>query len=151
MVKEENMKQEIIRQLNVPEDKIRIVRERRISLEADYAVFGKILDFAVKQLRFDYLCAITGLDDGDRLSFIYELAQGDGIMLSLKTSVPKSHPVLKTVTPYFLCADVYERELVDLFGAQVEGLPEGNRYPLTDDWPKDQFPLRKDWTPDLLK
>ena len=44
-------------------------------------------------------------------------------------------------------AQVYERELVDLFGAQVEGLPPGNRYPLTDDWPTDEHPLRKDWKP----
>jgi Ni,Fe-hydrogenase III component G len=33
----------------------------------------------------------------------------------------------------------------------VEGLPAGNRYPLTDDWPADQFPLRKDWKPDSAK
>jgi len=37
---------------------------------------------------------------------------------------------------------------MDLFGAKVEGLPEGPRYPLPDDWPKNQFPLRKDWKPD---
>ena len=72
-------------------------------------------------------------------------------MLSVKTSVPKNRPVIKTVTSYFLSADVYERELIDLLGAKVEGLPAGNRYPLTDDWPVGQYPLRKDWTVDLLK
>jgi Ni,Fe-hydrogenase III component G len=49
------------------------------------------------------------------------------------------------VTDRFPSAHIYERELIDLLGAKVEGLPPGNRYPLTDDWPKDQYPLRKDW------
>jgi Ni,Fe-hydrogenase III component G len=51
------------------------------------------------------------------------------------------------VIPLFVGAEIYERELVDLLGVKVEGLPSGNRYPLMDDWPKDQFPLRKDWKP----
>jgi NADH-quinone oxidoreductase subunit C len=34
---------------------------------------------------------------------------------------------------------------MDLFGFKVEGLAMGNRYPLTDDWPRDAFPLRKDY------
>ena len=45
----------------------------------------------------------------------------------------------------FPAAHIYERELVDLLGAKVEGLPPGNRYPLPDDWPEVQYPLRKDW------
>jgi membrane-bound hydrogenase subunit beta len=30
-------------------------------------------------------------------------------------------------------------------------LPEGFRYPLPDDWPANQYPLRKDWSPEDLK
>jgi Ni,Fe-hydrogenase III component G len=29
----------------------------------------------------------------------------------------------------------------------VTGLPEGSRYPLPDNWPEGQYPLRKDWKP----
>jgi len=39
----------------------------------------------------------------------------------------------------------YEKELEDMFGIKVEGLPPGRRYPLPDDFPTDQYPLRKDW------
>ena len=101
----------------------------------------------IKGLKFGHLIAITGLDEQDKLSFIYHIAQDAGIMVNIKTSVSKDNPVIKTISKRFPTADVYERELVDLFGAQVEGLPEGNRYPLVDDWPKGQFPLRKDWKP----
>ena len=36
-------------------------------------------------------------------------------------------------------------ELEDMFGIKVDGLPPGRRYPLPDDFPTDQYPLRKDW------
>jgi len=113
----------------------------------DYNNFAEVFDYAVKQMKFLHLCTITGLDEGENLAFIYHLAQDSGILLNLKTSVPKDNPVLKTVMPYFAGAEIYERELVDLLGAKIQGLPAGHRYPLTDDWPKGQFPLRKDWKP----
>jgi Ni,Fe-hydrogenase III component G len=34
---------------------------------------------------------------------------------------------------------------MDLLGVRIEGLPAGKRYPLTDDWPANEFPLRKNW------
>ena len=59
--------------------------------------------------------------------------------------------MFKTVISYFPDAEIYEREVVDLFGVTIEGLPPGNSYPLPDDWPKGQYPLRKDWKPELKK
>ncbi|MDD5679724.1 MAG: NADH-quinone oxidoreductase subunit C, partial [Candidatus Omnitrophica bacterium] len=59
--------------------------------------------------------------------------------------IPRENPAVKTVTEYFHAADAYERELTDLLGIKVEGLPPGHRYPLPDNWPAGQYPLRKDW------
>jgi Ni,Fe-hydrogenase III component G len=147
MPAEENIKQELIAKFGYLQDAIKIQRQRRIFVETDSNNFHKLFDYAVKQLKFSHLCAITGLDEQGRLSVIYHLAQDSGIVLNLKISVPKESPVLKTVMPYFPGAEVYERELVDLLGAKVEGLPAGHRYPLTDDWPVGEYPLRKDWKP----
>ena len=71
-------------------------------------------------------------------------------MLNLKLAVPKAKPVIKTVSGLFPGCVIYERELVDLLGAEVEGLPPGERYPLPDNWPAGQYPLRKDWKPEML-
>jgi Ni,Fe-hydrogenase III component G len=68
-------------------------------------------------------------------------------VLGLKLRVPREAPVIDTVTDRFPGAANYERELDDLLGFEVVGLPPGKRYPLPDDWPKDQKPLRKDWKP----
>jgi Ni,Fe-hydrogenase III component G len=145
MPQEESIKQELIRKFGYLENNIKIQRPRRISLEIDYKNFFEVFDYLVREAKFNHLCTITGLDEQDKLGFIYHLAQDSGILLNLKTSLPKQDSRLKTVIQYFPGAEIYERELMDLLGAKVEGLPAGNRYPLTDDWPADQFPLRKDW------
>ena len=71
-------------------------------------------------------------------------------MLNFKTGVAKNVPLLKTVTGYFPSAEIYERELADLLGVEVIGLKKGKRYPLPDNWPEGQYPLRKGWKKEAL-
>ena len=144
---EEDIKQKLISKFTYLEGNARVTRPRRVFLEADTKNFLAIFEYLVKELNFTHLCTITGLDEQDKLSFIYHLAGESGVLVNLKTSVSKDNPVLKSVIPYFAGAEIYERELIDLLGAKIEGLPPGNRYPLTDDWPTGQYPLRKDWKP----
>ncbi|MDD2752346.1 MAG: NADH-quinone oxidoreductase subunit C [Candidatus Omnitrophica bacterium] len=144
---EEDIKHSLIKKFNYLEPAIRIQRARRIFLEVSLENFPQVFEYIARDLKFSHLCTITGLDENEKLSFIYHLVQDPGIMINLKVSVLKENPVIKSIIGIFPGAEIYERELIDLFGAKVEGLPEGNRYPLTDDWPKDEYPLRKDWRP----
>jgi membrane-bound hydrogenase subunit beta len=150
MTEEEKIKQVLTDKFSYLQDKIVIKRARRIFLDVDIQKFPEVLDHAVKTLGFSMLTAITGLDEGDRFGLIYHLALDAGIMLNIKTSIPKEGFELQTVTGYFPSADVYEREMVDLLGINVKGLPKGNRYPLPDNWPAGQYPLRKGWKSDVL-
>lgn len=143
--KEEKIQGDLISKFGFLADKVRIQRERRIFADVPEANFRDALDYAVKKLEFKFLCTITGLDEGENLSFVYHLTRQDGIMLNLKINVPKNNPVIRTITDYFKGAEIYEREVMDLLGTKVEGLPEGKRYPLPDDWPEGEYPLRKDW------
>jgi membrane-bound hydrogenase subunit beta len=127
------------------EGKITIQRERRIWVAVDLERFRAVFDHAVDAMGFTIMCIITGLDEGEELGFIYHIANESGTILCLHTRAPKGEPVIHTVSDRFPAAHIYERELVDLLGARVEGLPPGNRYPLPDDWPEGQYPLRKDW------
>jgi membrane-bound hydrogenase subunit beta len=150
MSEEDNVKQQLIEKFSSLTDKITVQRVRRIFADVPADRFPEIFDYAVKELKFCILATITGLDEGVTLGIIYHLARENGIMLNLHTSLPKEQPVMKTVTSYFPAADAYEREMIDLLGIQITGLPEGSRYPLTDDWPQGQYPLRKDWNSDML-
>ncbi len=152
MAKEEEIKQELIKNFDFLDGKIRVPRERRIFIDDVQAdKFEEVLEFLKNKIYFNMLCTITGLDEGDRLAMIYHLANKEGVVINMKISVPKDNPKIKTIIGYFPSAEFYERELVDLFGIEVEGLPKGIRYPLPDDWPEGQYPLRKDWKPDMLK
>ena len=142
---QDDILQNLVKKFQFLEGKIRAPRARRIIIDDITANFDEVFNYALKDLEFSILLTITGLDDGDRITFIYHVARIDGTILSIKKSAPKSDPVINSIIPKFFGADIYERELVDLLGVRVEGLPEGNRYPLPDDWPKGEYPLRKDW------
>ena len=150
MSEEDDIKQQLAAMFDCLKDKITVQRARRLFAEMPASNFIEIFDYAVKKLGFSILCTITGLDEGAGLGFIYHIARTDGIVLNLHINVPKEKPVIRTITAYFPGADAYEREVVDLLGAEVEGLPPGSRYPLGDDWPAGQFPLRKDWKTEML-
>ena len=150
MSEAEVVKQKIEQKFNFLKDAVKIQREKRLWVEVNYEKFAEVFDFAVKQLDFLFLSTISGLDEGADLGYIYHLAQGSGMMLNIKTKLQKDSPI-KTISSYFPCAIIYEKELIDLLGAKVSGLPEGVRYPLPDDWPEGQYPLRKDWNQDVLK
>jgi len=145
MTKEEDIKSALAKRFPYLDGKIRVQRARRIFVDLATDKFKEVFEYAIDELGFCIFSTITGLDEGSTLGFIYHVAREDGIILSMKINVDKNNPVLETVTGYFPCADIYERELVDLLGVKVEGLPKGNRYPLSDDWPEGEYPLRKDW------
>ena len=152
MEREESFQKSLTGRFGFLQGKICIPRVRRIFAEVPREEFMNVLEYAVKELGFDWLCTITGLDVGDDLQFIYHVAEKNGVVLNLKQNAPKSDPVIKSVTPIFNGATFYEKELVDMLGAVVEGLPKsGRRYPLPDDWPEGQYPLRKDWNPEMLR
>ena len=150
MSEEENIQLELMQKFDCLKDKVRIQRVRRLWAHTPAENLPEVFEHVVKKMKFVILAAITGLDEGATLGLIYHLARENGIVLNLATSVSKEKPVLKTVTAYFPAADVYEREVVDLLGFQIEGLQPGSRYPLTDDWPAGQYPLRKDWKAEML-
>jgi len=143
--KEERIQSDLIAKFAFLDGKVRVQRARRIYADVDYANFRPVLEYAVRELDFEFLCTMSGLDDGENFSFLYHLTRQDGVILSIRTGIPKNKPGLKTITDLFKGAEIYEREVVDLLGVNVEGLPEGKRYPLPDDWPAGEYPLRKDW------
>jgi Ni,Fe-hydrogenase III component G len=129
---------------------VRVQREKRLWVEVEYGKFSGLIDFAVKKLELAHLCTITGLDEGEKLSFIYHLSDRSGNMLNIKTGVLKDKESIRSISPLFPGGAIYEREMVDLFGAKVEGIPEGPHYPLPDDWPEGEHPLRKNWDASVL-
>lgn len=119
-------------------------RERRIFAETTTDKLVEVVR-ALKEWGLGNLGNIIGLDSGDRFEAIYNLSDDQGLLFNLKVFTPRTDPKIPTVTDVFPGVFLYERELMDLFGIEVIGAPPGRRYPLPDNWPADQYPLRKDW------
>jgi len=149
--REQNIQTKLESKFSFLKDRIKIKRERRVFVDVEkLSDFRAVFDYAVKELDCKRICMITGLDEGDNFSFIYHLATFDGVVVDVKTYTPKANAVIKSVMDTFPGAELYERELIDMFGVNVQGLPEGPRYPLPDDWPEGQYPLRKEWKKEML-
>jgi NADH:ubiquinone oxidoreductase subunit C len=151
---EEDIAARLEGKFKLPDGGCVIQRQRRITAEVSPHMLISVMEYMKQELGFTMLCTITGLDIGENLQAIYHLANELGVVLNIKLSVPKANPVLSSVTAVFEGAVLYERELMDLLGFKIDGIPPGSRYPLPDTWPESQYPLLKDWKPtdtDLLK
>ncbi len=91
-----------------------------------------------------YLATITGLDKGAVFEILYHFAS-TAASISVRTEVPKEAPRVASICAVIPGAVLYEREIQEMFGITVEGIPDGRRLNLPDDWPEGQHPLRKDW------
>ncbi|MCX5751878.1 MAG: NADH-quinone oxidoreductase subunit C [Candidatus Saganbacteria bacterium] len=148
----EKTKENLIQKFPALAEKTQITRETRIWTEIPFELFLPVFNYLLTDLHFNVLCAITGMDEVTQFSVIYHLAKENQLVVSLKVILAsKEKPFINTITDTFPAADIYERELVDLLGIHVNGLKEGNRYPLPDNWPQGEYPLRKGWTADRLK
>jgi membrane-bound hydrogenase subunit beta len=145
MEKEQTIQTALIAQFDFLKENCHIIRDRRMTLQVPSDQILPVLEHLKKNVGFDHLCTITGLDLVEQFQVIYHISNADGILLNIKLNVAKDKPVIKTCLGIFAGALFYERDLKDLLGIEVDGIPAGRRYPLPDDWPLDQHPLRKDW------
>jgi Ni,Fe-hydrogenase III component G len=92
-----------------------------------------------------YIATISGVDLGESFEIVYHFGHDRGTV-NIKTRIPRAHPHLESITPVIPGAVLYERELQDMFGMVIEHIPDPRPLVTSDDWPANNFPLRKDWT-----
>ena len=126
-----------------------VQRHNRVWLDAATEKLPEIMAW-LKTSGYNHLATVTGVDEGENFAANYHVTD-TRIIVTVKVKTPRANPSLPSVLAVFPGALSYERELEDMFGIKVQGLPPGRRYPLPEDFPVDQYPLRKDWkTEDYL-
>jgi Ni,Fe-hydrogenase III component G len=103
---------------------------------------------ALRVKRLGYLAAITGLDHGpqDGLEVLYHFPAGAAV-ITLRLPVAPLDPRVPSLCDLIPSAAPHERELAEMFGITVEGIPNPKRLYISDDWPEKEYPLRKAWQP----
>jgi Ni,Fe-hydrogenase III component G len=105
---------------------------------------------ALRSLSWGYLSAITGFDSGTaapsdgHIELLYHFCNGPAVA-TFRVKVPREDPSVPSIGPLVPSAVMYERELAETMGVKVAGLPKKRQF-LSDDWPENVYPLRKDFT-----
>ena len=102
--------------------------------------------------RLGYLSAIVGLDLGpeaNEMEVLYHFCPGDAV-IALRVRVPREDGALPSLCEIIPSAEVFERELHEMFGIEITGLHTPDRLYLPDDWPDGVYPMRKDFDPEVL-
>ena len=102
---------------------------------------------ALTEARWGYLTAITGLDLGveaGAIEVLYHFCAGAAVV-TLRVRTPRAAPSVPSICSIIPSAVLFERELSEMFGVMVAGIPNSDRLYLPDDWPAGVYPLRKDF------
>lgn len=124
------------------------VRKNRIRVKTVPDKIHDAITTSQAMLGFDRLITISTVDNGDTFELLYHLIGQHRIIISLSIDLPRDRPVTPTVSALLPPAGIYERQIHDLFGIMFEGHPDLKKIILNEDWPANEFPLRKDWKPD---
>jgi len=94
--------------------------------------------------RLEFVCGVDNRPRGRGFRSVYHFAalEPGKPVVRLACDLSPQHPRVPTVTGPFPVANWYEREMLDMFGIQVDGHPDPRRLYMPSCW--DGHPLRKD-------
>ncbi len=97
-----------------------------------------------RDLNFDSLMCLSGVDKGEKLAVVYHLCSTPfNVKLTVRAVIDRENPTIPTVEDLWPCANWHEREAYDMFGVNFEGHSDLRRILCPDDW--EGHTLRKDY------
>lgn len=98
-----------------------------------------------RELGFDNLTALIGMDWGELLGVVYYLTNSktfEMVRITV-TTADRENPFIHSITDLYAVAGIYEREVYDFYGIKFIGNPDMRRLFLRNDWVG--YPFRKDY------
>jgi len=93
--------------------------------------------------RFDArFCTLTAVDNGVDFELIYHFSI-KGLIINLKTTVPKEESEVASITGIVPGAATAEREACDLFRIKFPGLSDPHALIVPNEWRESKAPLRR--------
>jgi len=131
-----------------------ISRPRPDQLDVKVLKLEELVPIAVglRVKRLGHLSAIVGLDLGpeaNAMEVIYYFCPGAAV-IALRVRIPRDAPVVPSMSQVLSGAEVFERELHEMFGIEINGLANTERLYLPESWPEGVYPMRKDFNPAVL-
>jgi len=126
-------------------DKIEILEKskKRIYINAAKEDAKDVARYLFSDLGARFSTA-TGIDTRLGVEILYHMAlDKNGIVVSIRTLVPKPELKMDTFTDIIPATQWIEREIHEMFGVDFIGHPSLERLLLPDDWEEGVYPFRK--------
>ncbi len=123
----------------------------KIEKEGEREVWGRLettpgrMAMRLSSRGIEHLTAITGVDTGEEIELVYTFGH-EGFTINLVYPVKKQKGAkrekVESIAHVYPVAELYEREIHDLFGTRFEGNPRSNK-PIFLDETSPREPHRK--------
>ena len=118
---------------------------RRIYIDIDKKDLLEAARFIFKDLGARFNIA-SASDHPDTVEIIYHFnVDSLGLIINIVIYAAKDECEVESLTPVMKAAGWIEREMHELFGVKFKNHPNLIPLLLPDDWPKDKYPMRKDY------
>jgi len=123
-----------------------VKKPRRVFVDVKNDAYRDVITYMRDNWDAIHITTITGMDTGESFILMYHIfAKKHKVMFTIRFTIPRDNPIVKSITDILPGASLYEREVYDMFGIKFEGHPNLKRLLLPEDWPEGVYPLRKDF------
>lgn len=124
---------------------------RNLWVEVKKSAFRDAVEHICRLQKYPHLAIISPSDLGAEVELIYHFTIYYGqhlqeLNLGLRVKLPKSDLKIPTITDLIPGAIFTEREIQEMMGVEVAGIPDGRRLFIAEDMPEGVYPWRKDET-----
>lgn len=124
---------------------------RSLWIEVKKSAFRHAVEHICRLQEYPHLAIISCSDLGSEVELIYHFTIYYGrhleeLSLGLRVKLPKSDLKIPTITDLIPGAIFTEREIQEMMGVEVVGIPDGRRLFIVEDVPEGVYPWRKDET-----
>lgn len=114
-------------------------------------VFKDVVRHLFSFEQFPHFAVTSGYDLGDSIELVYHFSlfhgeRGRELSLNMTVTLPKSAPVIDTITDLIPGALISEQEKQEMLGVTIRGIPNDTRVFIADEIPDGVYPWRRDET-----
>jgi Ni,Fe-hydrogenase III component G len=119
---------------------------RRIFVQVHPEKIRTVVQHMLDRYAMWQFITVSGRDLGDDLQACYHFVINERkIAITFRLNVPRNKPEHPTISDLVPAAEFIENEVRELFGIVQVGHPNVRRIELPEDWPANEYPMRKDW------
>jgi membrane-bound hydrogenase subunit beta len=120
-----------------------------IWLKSDRTIIKDIVKHLIKLEKYPHFAVSSGYDMGEKIELVYHFSiyyglKGKEVNINITVELPKSDPTIDTITDLIPGALISEQEKQEMLGIKVNNIPKDSRVFISEDYPEDTYPWRKD-------